>query len=107
MKTKEYKENEKPEIGEMRVWHIPQVPGKAFHIRVDNIKEAHDVLHVLANYDLFQYKNKIKGDYSNASGLEVYVTDYDGEGNPGWNEWHNDDGYDLDDVAANGQTLEV
>lgn len=59
-------------MNKLRVWHIPQVPGKAFHVHVNTVDEAVLVMNALANYDLFQYNNNIKGDYCNVSGLEMY-----------------------------------
>ena len=56
--------------GDLRVWHIPQVPMNSFKVEVENVKEAIKILNVLADYDIFQFKNKVKPDYSNASGLE-------------------------------------
>ena len=87
-----------PKPGDLCVWWIPQVPMKAFHIPVKNIDEAKLVLKVLGNYDIFQLDNNIKPDYSNAGGLNVYTLDIDGEGTPGWEEWHNDEGDDIDEV---------
>lgn len=83
-------------IGDLRVWHIPQVPGLVFHVPVASLDEAKKVLEVLQNYDLFQYKNRIKGDYANASGLEVAETDENGELE--WCEWNDEDGYDITEV---------
>jgi hypothetical protein len=65
---------------QLRAWHIPQVPGEPFHIFVGSVKEGCRVLKLLAQYDLFQFKNGIKPDYSNAQGLEVFLS---GE----WWEW--------------------
>lgn len=58
-----------------RVWHIPQVPGKSFEAEVPTFEEAQRLVNTLANYDLFQYENNIKGDYANASGIQVYQHD--------------------------------
>lgn len=77
----------------MRVWWIPQVPMKPFRVAVSNLKEAKLLLKTLADYDLFQYKNKVKSDYSNAGGLEVFV---DG----GWCDWSDNEGNSIDDVMA-------
>lgn len=89
-----------PKVGALRVWHIPQVPGKPFHVAVDTPQEAQRVLQLLANYDIFQLENNIKPDYCNAGGLEVYEADA-GEGKPGWNEWHDDEtGDDIDEWVA-------
>lgn len=76
--------------GAMRVWHIPQIPGKAFHVSVGNPEEAKKILDVLAYYDLFQFENRIKPDYCNAAGLEVFE---DGE----WCEWYSEDGESIDE----------
>lgn len=84
-----------PAKGDLRIWHIPQVPGKAFRVAVKSVNEAKLLLVTLADYDLFQVEHKIKGDYCNASGLEVYdPTDDDG-----WSDWYDpetaDDIWDL------------
>lgn len=56
----------------LRVWHIPQVPGKAFHVEVDSVAEGVKVCGILADYDSFQYENRIKPDYCNANGLQMW-----------------------------------
>lgn len=66
--------------GSMMIWHVPQVPGPTFYFPVSSIKEAKSILDCLADYDIFQYKNKIKPDYCNTGGLLVFE---DGE----WIEW--------------------
>ncbi len=76
-------------IGDLRVWHIPQIPGKPFHATVISIEQAKLVLSVLANYDIFQFKNRIKPDYANAGGLEVFE---DGD----WCEWEDEEGNSID-----------
>ena len=81
-------------IGALRVWWIPQVPMKAFHVDVASPKEAQKIMFVLAEYDRFQFENRIKPDYCNAGGLEVYSADCDGEGNEGWEEWYDEESGD-------------
>ena len=89
-----------PIIGELRVWHIPQAPGAIFHVSVDTQQEAQRVLTILANYDIFQFQNRIKPDYCNAGGLEVFEED-GGEGSPGWVEWHDEEtDADIDEWVA-------
>lgn len=56
----------------MKVWWIPQVPGKSFDVPVETLEEASFLLDVLAAYDLFQYENRIKPDFANAGGLVVW-----------------------------------
>jgi hypothetical protein len=74
-------------MSKYKVWHIPQVPGKAFEFETDSLAEADTVQSVLADYDLFQYENRIKGDYCNASG--IVEQDEDGD-------WCEIDQYDID-----------
>lgn len=80
-----------------RVWWIPQVGNcKTFYIPVNSPEEGRKVMDVLAYYDMFQLQNRIKPDYCNMGGLEMYE---DGE----WVDWYmeTDDDYfdDLDDYC--------
>lgn len=77
-------------MSKLRVWHIPQVPMKAFHVDVETPEEAIKVLDILAHYDLFQFENRVKPDYCNAQGLEVW-DEQEGE----WCEWYSEDGMDI------------
>lgn len=62
----------------IRIWWKPQIQmEKKFVTYVNSIKEAKLLIDTLANYDLFQYENKIKPDYANIGGIEEYV----------WGEW--------------------
>lgn len=70
---------------QFRVWHIPQVPMKPFRVEVPDVETAKLVIKTLADYDLFQFENKVKPDYANQSGLEVLVGDE-------WEEWYSEDG---------------
>ena len=77
----------------LRVWWIPQVPMKAFHAPVSSVAEAKLILATLANYDLFQFENKVKGDYCNAGGLQVFDPTDTQDGPKGsWVEWEDDEG---------------
>jgi hypothetical protein len=60
-----------------------------FYVSVTSIDEAAKILVTLAEYDLFQYANNIKPDYSNAGGLEIF------DGNE-WTGWENDEYEDID-----------
>lgn len=55
-----------------RVWHNSQVTSTidTFYVDVKDIEEGVLVMNVLADYDLFQFKNNIRLDYSNAQGLQ-------------------------------------
>lgn len=74
--------------GALKVWWIPQVPGKAFEVAVASITEGRKLCSVLADYDLFQFTHRIKPDYANAGGISRFE---DGE-------W-----YDLDDEEEDGE----
>lgn len=80
--------------GDLKVWWIPQVPGKPFEVSVSSVAEGAKLVKVLADYDLFQYKNKIKPDYCNAGGL----VEFDGEY---WSDWYSEEGESLDDWVEN------
>jgi hypothetical protein len=97
--------NEKNKQGDLRVWWIPQIPGKAFHVPVATPEEAKKVLDTLARYDAFQYDNNIKPDYCNAGGLECFQQFGDPETPddfPDWCEWESEGGDSIDEyeVAA-------
>lgn len=77
--------------GDLRVWWVPQVPMKAFYAPVKTVREAKLLLDTLAKYDLFQFENKVKPDYFNAGGLEVW----DGSE---WSEWYSDEGMNIDEL---------
>lgn len=62
---------------ELKVWWCPQVPMKAFEVSVASVEEGRKICDILANYDLFQFENRIKPDYTNAGG--VSYKDRDGE----------------------------
>ena len=68
----------------LRVWWMPQVPMEAMKIDVSSVEEGAKVIDVLGKYDMFQFENDIKPDYSNAGGLEVFE---DGD----WCDWSIED----------------
>lgn len=80
-----------------RVWWIPQVPMKPFHVPVKTEEEAILVLDTLAKYNLFQFPNNIKPDYSNDGGLEVL------EGEE-WSEYYDKDNHDIDEIMKERRT---
>lgn len=52
----------------------------AFFVETNNLEEAVNIQNALADYDLFQYENNVKGDYANASGIHIWdesLTDQD------------------------------
>lgn len=80
-----------PKVGDLRVWHNCQVGAvKNFYVDVSSVEEGKAILVALADYDAFQFENRIKGDYANASGLCQFEANA-GEGEPGWCEWMNEE----------------
>ena len=68
-------------MNKLRVWWIPQVGiNETFYVPVNTPEEGKKVLDILAAYDAFQLQNRIKPDYSNAGGLQIYnpeIADYE------------------------------
>lgn len=86
--------NKQPVEGDLQVWWVPQVPMPSFTVPVKGIEQAMFLLDTLANYDIFQFDNNVKGDYCNAGGLNIWES---GE----WCEWENEDGETIDDLRRN------
>lgn len=96
--VKKYEEPEK--ALKLRVWHIPQVPMKPFHVEVQSVEEAWKILNLLWDYDLFQYKNHVKPDYTNVSGLEYWD-----EEEHDWLEWYDEEtDYDIKKYFKNKES---
>lgn len=103
MSTRKQKNNQPAEVrnlGDLRIWWVPQVPMKSFDLPVTNPREARLLLDTLAKYDIFQFENKVKPDFCNAGGLQVWSKNSDGEGNPGWTDWWDSDGRSIDDIPT-------
>jgi hypothetical protein len=66
-----------PRPGDLVVWHIPQVPGRAFRVPVASVEEGRKLCGVLADYDAFQLAERVKPDYCNANGVERWEDDGD------------------------------
>ena len=91
-----YKKMEDLIMNKMRVWWIPQVGviNEAFHIPVQSVEEGKKVMDTLAAYDAYQVQNRIKPDYCNVGGLEIYNPETEE-----YEDWYfeTEDGY-CDDV---------
>ena len=76
----------------LRVWWIPQVPGKSFYVCVSTVEVGIKMIEALAQYDIFQYENNIKPDYSNAGGLQMFDPDDKTDNSQGsWVDWYYED----------------
>lgn len=82
----------------LRVCHFAQVPCKPFIVDVKDEFEAKKISDVLAAQHLFLYAENIIPDYSNIISVEMYDEDSDGEGNPGWIDyWNEEEGMEFDE----------
>lgn len=93
----------------LRVWWIPQVgvDSEAFYVPVQSVEEGKRVMDMLAAYDAYQLQNRIKPDYCNTGGLQMF----DKEENE-WCDWYleTDDDYfdDVDDyIESTGKADEI
>lgn len=83
----------KPKEGDIKIWWVPQIPGKPFEVSVPSLVAGKFLLTLLAEYDLFQLEQKVKPDYSNAGGLCQYK-------NGDWEDWYDpDDDTEFDKVG--------
>ena len=80
----------------LRVWWIPQVPMTPFFVPVATIEEGKKICEVLADYDQFQFNNRIKPDYCNAGGMSFCAGD---------NKWSDFDPCDEDDLESAKQEI--
>ena len=71
----------------MRVWWIPQVGmlGDPFYIPVKTVEEGKKFLDLLSAYDIYQLDNRIKPDFCNTGGIEVF-----NEEEKEWEDWNLD-----------------
>lgn len=71
----------------LRVWWIPQVGiEKAFYIPVESPEKGKKVIDLLSAYDCFEYNQRVKPDYCNTGGLQMF----DEEEND-WIDWFYED----------------
>ncbi len=68
----------------LKVWWVPQIPMEAFEVEVPSIEEGARLLDTLAKYDLFQFENNVKPDYSNMGGIVML------EGGE-WVDWYDEE----------------
>lgn len=83
---------EKIEEVRLRVVHYPQIPCDPFYVDVKDLEDANRIMSLLAHYDLFQFHENIKPDYSNVTVLEQWDEE---EGD--WVDW-SDEETGIDDL---------
>lgn len=85
---------------DLRVWWIPQVPMTAFYVPVRSVEEGAKILNVLAAYDLFQFRHRVKPDYSSVGGLQVFdAEDKDDAPAGSWTDWYDEESGETDPVV--------
>lgn len=93
-------------MSKMRVWHMPQVGCNAtLYVPVETAEEGKKVMDILAAYDLFQLENRIKPDFCNINGLQVF-----NETEQVWEDWYleTDDEYfeNVDDYFEEDEKIQ-
>jgi hypothetical protein len=78
----------------LRVWWKSTFPGNAFYFPVNSLLEAKLLLTALPEYDWFLYDNHLRGNYSNAGGLQMW-----NESTQEWEEWWDDENRDIVDFS--------
>lgn len=79
-----------PVVGALRVWWVPQVLMAPFYVPVASVADGVKIMDVLADYDAFQFRHRVKGDYSNVGGIERWCAD-NGDDEPGWESWYDEE----------------
>ena len=71
----------------LRIAHYPQIPCEPFYVEnISDLQEASRIINILADYDLFQFENHIKPDYSNVCLLEKW-----NEEEQKWEDWSDEE----------------
>lgn len=85
-----------------RVCHIPQVGYDAkFHVYCNSLEEAYKIQNVLTVYDLFQFNNRIKGDYCNLSSIQIYDPEF-GE----WCDYYDTNGSNPNEIYEDDKDMQ-
>lgn len=82
-----------PNLDDLSVWWIPQIPGEAFRVPVSSIEEGRRICDLLAEYDSFQYEQNVKSDYCNEGGIIRWESD--GGGSYDWFDAQDENGDDA------------
>lgn len=80
-----------PNEGDLTIWYYPQVGRlKApYEVTVPDLRTAVFTLDAVIGLSIFEFKNRIKPDYTDAAGIARYESD--GEGGFGWFEIDEDE----------------
>ena len=83
--------SEQPNNGTLRLYWHPNLPAKddPFYVNVNSAEEAVHLADALASYDGYLFTQKLREDYTNTGGLEVFKGDE-------WEDWKSSDGTPFD-----------
>jgi hypothetical protein len=93
----------KPAEGDLKVWYIPQLPMSAYEVDIVRhsgesdsayLQRAAETLNAIIGLSIFEFENRIKPDYSDATGIMRWEVDGDG----GF-DWFEVDESEYEDVA--------
>lgn len=71
-------------MSKLRVWWIPQVGiEEVFYIPIGRVEEGKKVMDLLSAYDAFQLQNRVKPNYTNVGGIELWD-----ETEQEWCDWY-------------------
>jgi len=59
----------------------------SFYVPVVSVGMGVKVMGILADYDAFQLEHRVRGDYTNAGGIEVFAQSPT-DGDPYWESWY-------------------
>jgi hypothetical protein len=63
-----------------------------FFVNVDSVTEGVKIMDVLADYDIFQFENLVKPDYSNDGGIQMFdESDNTDSPDGSWVDWCDDE----------------
>jgi hypothetical protein len=79
-------------IGDLKVWYVPQIPMEGFEVAVPDLRTAKLVLDALCAFSLFEFENRVKPDYADTGGVVRYEEGDDGP------EWFDVDECELESV---------
>ena len=92
----------------LRVSHFPQIPCKPFIVEVKDEEQALLIRETLANQHLFLFDNNFIPDYSNIITIEMWDENSDGEGNPDWVDYYNEEeGMEFDEFVETYLSVNV
>lgn len=73
-------------VGDLKVWYIPQVPMKAYEVNIPRrvgttdsayLEQAAFVLEAIVGLSIFEFENRVKPDYSDAAGIARFDEEWE------------------------------